>query len=373
VICNLTQLFTISEACLYSDLVEHLEDLHRKSAPTPSPSGQREAINVSAGEADGFQLSFFNLFEDVRATFHQMHIDGSLQRATLANLDKYVKRSNELPTLLRRLRSHGKATFLLTNSSWDYTDRIMSYLIDDIGAGRWVDLFAVVFVNASKPSFFEKGSTLREVDPATGLLRLTRVDVQGGRLGRVFQGGNLSQLEKILGSKGGDVLYVGDHIFGDVLRSRTSKGLWRTLLVVPELARELEAWRKAYVGYVHMVNLEFIRAETYRGKNSESLLPSNLHPLLTHMDKATDDFDCTFNGWFGSLFRRGPKTTFFGMQTARYADLYSSTCLNLLNYPMFYLFSPMVQLLVHEEHLIERIETYTASPMKSPQKSDEDE
>ncbi len=34
------------------------------------------------------------------------------------------------------------------------------------------------------------------------------------------------------------VLYVGDHIYGDILRSKKSLG-WRTMLVVPELEAEL--------------------------------------------------------------------------------------------------------------------------------------
>eukprot|EP00889_Picochlorum_renovo_P006673 jgi/Picre1/33703/NNA_001182.t1 len=37
---------------------------------------------------------------------------------------------------------------------------------------------------------------------------------------------------------GGEVLYVGDHIYGDVLRSKKDLG-WRTLLVIPELETEL--------------------------------------------------------------------------------------------------------------------------------------
>jgi len=35
------------------------------------------------------------------------------------------------------------------------------------------------------------------------------------------------------------VLYVGDHIYGDILRSKKTLG-WRTMLVVPELATELD-------------------------------------------------------------------------------------------------------------------------------------
>lgn len=35
------------------------------------------------------------------------------------------------------------------------------------------------------------------------------------------------------------VLYVGDHIYGDILRSKKTLG-WRTMLVVPELDTELD-------------------------------------------------------------------------------------------------------------------------------------
>ena len=35
------------------------------------------------------------------------------------------------------------------------------------------------------------------------------------------------------------VLYIGDHIYGDVLSSKKKLG-WRTMLVVPELEAELE-------------------------------------------------------------------------------------------------------------------------------------
>lgn len=42
------------------------------------------------------------------------------------------------------------------------------------------------------------------------------------------------------------VLYVGDHIYGDILRSKKTLG-WRTMLVVPELATELDILRKHQV------------------------------------------------------------------------------------------------------------------------------
>lgn len=43
--------------------------------------------------------------------------------------------------------------------------------------------------------------------------------------------------------KGKDILYIGDHIFGDILKSKKRQG-WKTFLVVPELSRELEVWEQ---------------------------------------------------------------------------------------------------------------------------------
>lgn len=45
----------------------------------------------------------------------------------------------------------------------------------------------------------------------------------------------------LLGAKGKDIVYIGDHIFGDILKSKKRQG-WRTFLVIPELAQELHVW-----------------------------------------------------------------------------------------------------------------------------------
>lgn len=46
---------------------------------------------------------------------------------------------------------------------------------------------------------------------------------------------------ELLRVQGKDILYIGDHIFGDILKSKKRQG-WRTCLVVPELSRELDIW-----------------------------------------------------------------------------------------------------------------------------------
>ena len=54
----------------------------------------------------------------------------------------------------------------------------------------------------------------------------------------VYSGGSSEVISKLIGAKGRDVLYVGDHIFGDVLKSKKLRG-WRTFLIVPELNEEV--------------------------------------------------------------------------------------------------------------------------------------
>ena len=62
---------------------------------------------------------------------------------------------------------------------------------------------------------------------------------------KAYQGGSYRHLHSMLGvSSGAQVLYVGDHIYGDILRSKKTLG-WRTMLVVPELAHEMECLERA--------------------------------------------------------------------------------------------------------------------------------
>lgn len=57
-------------------------------------------------------------------------LQGDLKRVTCENLSKYVHRDNRLATLLTRLRANGEKVFLLTNSEYIYTEKIMKYLLE---------------------------------------------------------------------------------------------------------------------------------------------------------------------------------------------------------------------------------------------------
>ncbi len=66
-----------------------------------------------------------------------------------------------------------------------------------------------------------------------------------------------------MGARGKDVLYVGDHIFGDVLRSKKARG-WRTFLIIPELFHELQVWTDKKSLFERLEVLEVELSRIYR-------------------------------------------------------------------------------------------------------------
>src|SRR5262249_21244057 len=95
--------------------------------------------------------------------------------------------------------------------------------------------FDVVVVAAQKPHWFQEGRPLLEREGS--VLR----DVEGPlERGKIYEGGNLKDFEASLGVPGSGVLYVGDHIYGDILRSK-KESAWRTAMIIQELDAELEA------------------------------------------------------------------------------------------------------------------------------------
>ena len=55
------------------------------------------------------------------------------------------------------------------------------------------------------------------------------LSIFSGRKGQIYSGGNCESFTEMIGARGKDVLYVGDHIFGDILKSKKRAG-WRTFL-----------------------------------------------------------------------------------------------------------------------------------------------
>lgn len=86
---------------------------------------------------------------------------------------------------------------------------------------------------------------------------------------KFFQGGNYRILHDLLGIRsGGSILYVGDHIYSDILRSKRNLG-WRTCLIVPELSNEILIHR----------DLMTIRRELMSIRRQQYLMENDLDAL----------------------------------------------------------------------------------------------
>src|SRR5438309_5863045 len=206
-------LFSLPEACLYAEIIESLE-------------------------AQGEPVDYHQLYDDVRESIDEVHRDGSLKTELKKDLARFIKPDPELAPALHKLRSGGKKLFVLTNSLWDYTEAVMSFLLD----GRlpeyptWRNYFDYVVVGAQKPAFFAEQRPFIELNPDGTIAKAPPESLERGK---IYEGGNLFDFERMTGFSGERVLYVGDHIYGDIIKNRKSSQ-WRTCFVVQELEREID-------------------------------------------------------------------------------------------------------------------------------------
>lgn len=336
----LNTLFNLPETYLLACLINYF---------TTSPNYSREHTGVRSGD---LLMSFNSIFQDVRSAVDWIHIHGDLKERTIQNLSDYVNKDPRLPMFLARIRQSGAKVFLLTNSDYWFTNMIMTYLFDySYGASPtephrdWQTYFDIVVVDAKKPLFFSEGTILRQVDTKTGALKMgTHI---GPLLkGQVYSGGSCDIFTKLIGAKGKDVLYVGDHIFGDILKSKKIRG-WRTFLVIPELVQELHVWTDKCQYFAELQNFDIALGNMYKNLDSSTNEKPDISKLRMAMRDVTHKMDLSY-GMMGSLFRSGSRQTFFSSQVTRYADLYAATFLNLIYYPFSYMFRAPAMLMPHE-------------------------
>ncbi|XP_051496771.1 cytosolic purine 5'-nucleotidase-like isoform X2 [Apus apus] len=335
----LNTLFNLTEAHLYACLVDFFTNCSRY-------------VNCDTGYKHGnLFMSFQSMFQDVREAMDHVHLSGCLKEKTLENLEKYVVKDPRVPLLLSRMREVGKV-FLATNSDYNYTDAIMSYLFDfsngdKVGTPQrpWRSYFDLIVVDTRKPLFFAEGTVLRQVNTDTGKLR---IGTYTGPLQHcaVYSGGSSDLVCDLLGVKGKDILYMGDHIFGDILKSKKRQG-WRTFLVVPELAHELQVWTEKSELFEELRSLDLFLAELYQHLDSGSSERPDISSIKRQIQKVTHEMDMCY-GKMGSLFRCGSRQTLFANQLMRYADLYAASFINFLYYPFSYLFRAPPVLMAHE-------------------------
>ncbi|XP_034402663.1 5'-nucleotidase, cytosolic II, like 1 isoform X2 [Cyclopterus lumpus] len=267
----LNTLYNLSETYFYSCLVDFFTRCTRYT-------------NLLKGFQHGdLFMSYRSMFQDARDTVDFIHDSGILKDRTIKNLDRYVIKEPNLPVLLTRIKVVAKV-FLATNSDYSYTEAIMKYLLENKSGSPkkpWRSFFDLIVVDTKKPLFFAEGTVLRQVDTNTGKLRIGTYtgDLQHGT---VYSGGSSDVICDLLDVRGKNILYVGDHIFGDILKSKKRQG-WRTFLVVPELTKELQVWDKKKNLFEELKRLDIFLAELYKHLDSDSQEVPDIRAIQTRM------------------------------------------------------------------------------------------
>lgn len=317
-------LFSLPEISLYCQLVAWLDRLPEAE---PKPTYER-------------------LWTDLRFAMDSLHRDGTLKAHIMADVPRFIRADPELPDTLHRFRSAGKRLFVMTNSEPLYTDAVMSHLLDrgHNGYAHWSDYFDFVICSARKPLFFSGDEPFVEHDlrcEPTGrtVTALTR--------GHIYNGGNLNLLNHLTGMIGDEVLYVGDHIYGDIVSSKRTT-TWRTALVVQEMERELTLLQE--LGETvdmldrldqerNQLNLE--RAAKAIDGERDRALGERVRDITRQIAVLEAEVAEAFNPHWGTMFRDRSELSAFGAQVEDYACVYTSRVSNFRLYsPVWYFRSP---------------------------------
>ncbi|KMT19287.1 hypothetical protein BVRB_1g012940 [Beta vulgaris subsp. vulgaris] len=365
-------LFSLAEAYLFAQLVDF-----KDKNPGRVPAG----------------ADYARIYKDVRAAVDLCHRDGTLKQMVAKDPQRYINDDTSIVPMLDMLRDAGRSTFLVTNSLWDYTNVVMNFLCRKRYGNAstalsfdWLKYFDVVITGSAKPGFFHEDnrSNLFEVVPDSGMLLNTDNGTPMAQVGstvlhspskglnyacRVFQGGSVGHLHKLLNiESSSQVLYVGDHIYGDILRSKKVLG-WRTMLVVPELEREVELlWqlreaRKQLQGL--RCDRDHIEDKLHHAKWSmrfEDLTVDEKQKLSSAIDSLESQREkvrlghqqilCKchqkFHEVWGQLMKTGYQNSRFAHQVERFACLYTSQVTNLSLYSPDKYYRPSEDFMPHE-------------------------
>jgi 5'-nucleotidase len=343
-------LFALPEAVLYAVLVDFF-DRH-------DPPGKPD---------------YTTLWQDIRECIDLAHRDGSIKTIVSADFPSYVERDEALAETLHKLRSSGKRLFLLTNSAWDYTSAMMSYLLDgahsiDQSYPSWRHYFDMVVVSAGKPEFFTEERPFIELDAKGN--PIAKSPTGPFQRGRIYSGGNIKEFQERARASGDRVLFVGDHIYGDMLRSRKSSN-WRTAMVLQELEHEVTAHERLRpeLGRLDRLDAELNHLDSELNERQAALralqksggettdpeaasqrraikeaierVRRDLRETATQHRALEDAIDDGFNPYWGPMFREGYEVSKFGEQVEAYACVYTSRVSNFRFYsPMQYFRGP---------------------------------
>jgi len=316
--------------------------------------------------------------------------------------EKYLVLDDGLLPMLRQFRESGVKVFLLTNSYWEYTSTAMNYLYHEKlvdmelqKKNEWLELFDLVVVGACKPAYLTdpylnlfrvipEDGTLKNTD---GLFEIESLGENGPTKfldqGKTFQGGNWKHLQAMLDTEAGEeILYVGDHLYADVLRSKRALG-WRSCFIMPELSEEMRIFerqmdmrksiselrklRDELNSYADSLRREMGTASFSESRNMEKKLEQiedddgKVKDALTHAHR---EYHSAFHPRWGQMFVAGYQDSRFGYFVKNYACLYTSKATNLGLASTSRAFRTSGELLPHDNLLSDKFSEFVDDEME---------
>ncbi|MBN2657036.1 MAG: HAD-IG family 5'-nucleotidase [Spirochaetales bacterium] len=327
--------FAISNGVLYSQLV----DLKSKGSAIPA---------------------YHQIADDVNRCIDILHQDDSIKSVLTGDFEKYVVKDPDVARLLERYVDYGKKLMIITNSDYNYTKKLLDYAIDPFLTkfDSWKDLFEIVITFADKPRFFERQGRFLWIDPETGLMS----NHEGPIVKGIYQGGWFGKLQKDLGYSGSEILYLGDHIYGDVVSIKKTCN-WRTALVLGDLEAEMDGLRKAapvqkkieeLMNRKQTLEREINKLDNqrYEGRKVShdkiNSLFEKMDGLNSEISELLQKYKAFFNPYWGEILRAGYDESRYAEQVEKYACIYMTKVSDLYAYSPKTYFRPYHRTMPHE-------------------------
>jgi hypothetical protein len=172
----------------------------------------------------------------------------------------------------------------------------------------------------------------------------------------VYQGGCASTFTKDLDLDADEILYIGDHIYGDILRLKKDCG-WRTAMVIEELENEVNANIKTEPIDLEIDQLmqkkeplenKLTELMTLKIENPQAIKDNQIEDLQKQIGEIDGQISVLIkkqqslhNDKWGALMRAGNEESYFAHQVDRYACVYMPKLTDLLKFsPRSYFRSP---------------------------------
>lgn len=317
---------------------------------------------VELKETDEKGLPEFQVMaEDLNYVLDRGHRDGSIKNVVEERISDFVLKDEECVRGLERFVKHHKKLFVVTNSEYHYTKLLLDYAINPFlkDHSHWSDLFEFTICAAQKPSFFTEKRRFLKIDPQTGMMTNQNSKITPG----IYQGGCANVFTQDLQLSPDQILYIGDHIYGDIVRLKKDCA-WRTALVVEELEAEVEKLQQTQDITDQIDDLmeqkipleaeidSLISDNIETGSKKHEKKIEELINKVTAIDKKISPLikqrQSVFNPFWGEVMRVGIEESYFAYQVERFACVYMSRLSELLNMSPRTYFRSMKRPLAHD-------------------------